>query len=79
MTDKCSGVGLRGYRVGEPCGAVPKYSVRGKSYCASHAAVALKEPRRFREAMEAFVRGEARREMQRRAAEKQIDAFPEVL
>lgn len=76
MSDQCAGVGLRGYRVGEPCGAVPKYSVRGKQYCAAHYVTALKEPHRFREAVEAFVRGEARREMQRRAAERQVDAFP---
>lgn len=76
MSEQCAGVGLRGYRVGEPCGAVPKFMVRGKMYCHSHYVTAVKEPRRFREAVEAFVRGEARREMQRRAAEKQVDAFP---
>src|SRR5258708_5995791 len=75
MTDQCAGVGLRGYRVGEPCGAVPKFMVRGKMYCHSHYVTAVKEPRRFREAVEAYVRSEARREMQRRAAAKQIDAF----
>jgi hypothetical protein len=75
---KCAGVSLRGYRVGEPCGAVPKFAVRGKLYCHSHYVTAVKEPKRFREAVEAFVRGEARREMQRRAAARQVDAFPEV-
>jgi hypothetical protein len=78
MTDKCAGVCVRGYRRGEPCGAVPKYMVRGKMYCGSHYPVAAKEPKRFREAVEAFVRGEARREMQRRSAAKQLDAFPDI-
>lgn len=79
MSKSCAGVSLRGYRVGEPCGAIPKYQARGRDYCAAHYVVALKEPRRFREALEAYVRGEARRERSRRAmdaAERQIDAFP---
>ncbi len=77
MTGKCTGVSLRGYRRGEPCGAIAKYSVRGKMYCANHATTATKEPKRFREAIEAFVRGEARREAARRARSAQIDAFPD--
>jgi hypothetical protein len=76
MDTKCVGVSLRGYRRGESCGAVAKYDARGKRYCASHYVVALKEPKRFREALEAYVRGEARREAARRATLAQIDAFP---
>jgi hypothetical protein len=76
MTDRCAGVSLRGYRRGEQCGAIPKYASRGKMYCAAHYTTAQKEPKRFREAIEAYVRGEARREAQRRATKAQIDAFP---
>ncbi len=72
----CQGVSLRGYRRGENCGAVAKYDARGKRYCSSHYVVALKEPARFRQAMEAWVRGEVRREATRRATIAQIDAFP---
>ena len=75
-TNLCAGVSLRGYRRGEPCGAIAKYDARNKRYCASHYVVALKEPARFRAAIEAWVRGEARREAARRATIAQIDAFP---
>lgn len=73
---RCAGVSLRGYRIGEQCGAIAKYDARGKTYCASHYVVAQKEPARFRKAIEAFVRGEARREAARRAIAAQVDAFP---
>jgi hypothetical protein len=76
MDTKCAGVSLRGYRRGEACGAIAKYDARGKRYCASHYVVALKEPARFREAMQAWVRGVERREACRRATTAQIDAFP---
>lgn len=74
---RCAGIILRGYRRGEACSAVAKYAARGKQYCASHYTTAVKEPSRFREAMEAWVRGEARREALKRAQSAQIDAFPE--
>ncbi len=72
----CAGVGLRGYRRGEQCGNDGKFAVRGRMYCHAHYVTAAKEPKRFREALEAFVRGEARREAARRFRAAQIDAFP---
>lgn len=38
--DKCNGYKSSGYWKGYPCGAVAKYTVAGKRYCANHAAVA---------------------------------------
>jgi len=73
MDTKCAGIRLRGGWRGHACGAVAKYDARGKRYCSSHYVVALKEPKRFREALEAYVRGEARREASRRATLAQID------
>jgi hypothetical protein len=75
----CNGIKLVGHRRGEPCGNLAKFTVRGKLYCHAHYATAAREPKRFRDAIEAWVRGEARREKARRAAEnasRQIDAFP---
>jgi hypothetical protein len=72
---KCQGVNLR---TGAECGAHGKYSARGRSYCPAHYVVAVKEPSRFREAVETSVRRMARQEIARRAASKQVDAFEEV-
>ena len=45
--NSCSGIGLRGYWKGYPCGAVPKFEHNGKHYCHSHYAVAVNDPERF--------------------------------
>jgi hypothetical protein len=71
---KCDGVNLR---TGAECSAHGKYAARGKTYCAAHYVTAVKDPKRFREAIETSYRRLARQEMARRATSAQIDAFPE--
>jgi hypothetical protein len=76
---KCCGVQLNGKNRGWDCNNEGRFTVRGKLYCHVHFVTASREPARFRQAIEAWVRGEARREKARRAAEnasRQIDAFP---
>jgi hypothetical protein len=70
---KCDGVNLR---TGAECSAHGKYAARGKTYCPAHYVTAVKDPKRFREAIETSYRRLARQEIARRAAGAQIDAFP---
>lgn len=76
---KCSGVDVGGYRKGEPCGAVAKYTLKGKAYCAAHRSIAQKEPRRFKAAIECWEKAQLRQIRRQRAAEAlkntQVDAF----
>lgn len=71
---KCDGVNLR---TGGECSAHGKYSARGKTFCASHYVTAVKDPKRFREAIETSYRRLARQEMAKRANSAQLDAFIE--
>lgn len=66
---KCSGVDVSGHRKGEPCGAIAKYTLKGKSYCAAHRSIAQKEPKRFKDATHCWEQAELRRIRKARAAE----------
>jgi len=72
----CNGVKLSGQYRGAPCNARPVFQVRNKDYCVPHAAIAAKEPHRFREAMETAVRRRVRQEAAARYRDAQVDAFP---
>lgn len=76
----CSGVKVRGYWRGYPCGAVAKHTLRGKHYCGSHLAIARDDPKQFKEAIKAEERRiirEHRQKLKDAAKEKQVDAFSE--
>jgi hypothetical protein len=79
---KCAGMVTTGARRGYSCGAVPKYTLRGKSYCGTHLAIARDEPARFGEAIKAEERRIVREHRKSRQAqldaafkENQLDAF----
>jgi len=76
MKKFCEGVNLLGLRRGTPCKGSSVYQVRNKGYCVVHAAIAAKEPHRFREAMETAVRRRVRQEAAARYRDAQVDAFP---
>ena len=82
---KCAGMVTTGYRRGYSCGAVPKYTLRGKSYCGTHLAIARDEPARFGEAIKAEERRVIREHRKARQAQaeeafktKQVDAFESI-
>ena len=68
----CQGVHLS---TGEPCQAQGKYKLRGKEFCASHYAIASKEPERFKEALGRWERRLVRQAIKARNAELQSDMF----
>lgn len=75
MNQRCAGTKLNGAHRGHPCYGVAVHVARGRAYCAAHYVTAVKEPSRFREALETAVRRDARQEAARRARAAQVDAF----